>query len=247
MIAAILRAQLLSMRMGGRGRVFSVLTGLFWYGVWVIVACAVYLGVSGASADRLQIILPLGALAVCLYWQAMPILSASMGSALDMRKLMVYPVPHARLFQIEVLLRLTTGVEMLMVLAGSVAGMFHRSASMGWLSLPAVLIYIAFNLLLASGTRSLLERLLSRRKDSRAAGLRDFHAVDAAAFPVRDRPSSPPDGQLDPPDGERSLAVDRRRLGRTGTFRTARAAFPRRLDPARRMVRPHPIRTQPAL
>ena len=127
MIEAILRAQLLSMRMGGRGRVFSVLTGLFWYGVWVIVACAVYLGVSGASANRLQIFLPLGALAVCLYWQAMPILSASMGSALDMRKLMVYPVPHARLFQIEVLLRLTTGVEMLMVLAGSVAGMFHRS------------------------------------------------------------------------------------------------------------------------
>ncbi len=164
MIAAILRAQLLSMRMGGRGRVFSVITGLFWYGVWVVVACAVYLGISGASADRLRILLPLGALAVCLYWQAMPILSASMGSALDMRKLMVYPVPHARLFQVEVLLRLTTGVEMLMVLAGSVAGMFHRSVAMGWLSLPAVLIYVAFNLLLASGTRSLLERLLSKRK-----------------------------------------------------------------------------------
>ena len=163
MIAAILRAQLLSMSMGGRGRVFSVLTGLFWYGVWVIVACAVYLGIS-ASAGRLQIFLPLGALAVCLYWQAMPILSASMGSALDMRKLMVYPVPHARLFQVEVLLRLTTGIEMLMVLAGSVAGMFHRSAAMGWLALPAVLIYVVFNLLLASGTRSLLERLLSKRK-----------------------------------------------------------------------------------
>ena len=87
-----------------------------------------------------------------------------MGSALDMRKLMVYPVPHARLFQVEVLLRLTTGIEMLMVLAGSVAGMFHRSAAMGWLALPAVLIYVVFNLLLASGTRSLLERLLSKRK-----------------------------------------------------------------------------------
>ena len=94
----------------------------------------------------------------------MPILSASMGSGLDMRKLMVYPVPHAKLFQVEVLLRLTTGVEMLMVLAGVVAGLLHRSAIAGWLSLPAVLIYIAFNLLLASGTRSLLERLLSKRK-----------------------------------------------------------------------------------
>jgi ABC-2 type transport system permease protein len=130
----------------------------------VVAACAAFLGVSGASADRLRIFLPLGALGVCVYWQAMPILSASMGSALDMRKLMVYPVPHSKLFQVEVLLRLTTGVEMLMVLVGSVAGMFHNAGVTGWLSLPAVLIYIAFNLLLASGTRSLLERLLSKRK-----------------------------------------------------------------------------------
>jgi ABC-2 type transport system permease protein len=164
MIAAILRAQLLSLRIGSRGRVFGVITGLFWYGIWVVVACAAFLGVSGASAGRLRLWLPLGALGVFVYWQFMPILSASMGSALDMRKLMVYPMPHSRLFQVEVMLRLTTGVEMLMVLVGSVAGMFHKAGVTGWLALPAVLLYIAFNLLLASGTRSLLERLLSKRK-----------------------------------------------------------------------------------
>jgi ABC-2 type transport system permease protein len=164
MIAAILRAQLLSMRIGGRGRVLGIITGLLWYGLWVVAGCAVFLGVSGASAVRLQTFLPFGALAVCVYWQAMPILSASMGSGLDMRKLMVYPVPHAKLFQVELLLRLTTGLEMLMVLTGAVAGLVHRSPIAGWLALPAVLIYIAFNLLLASGTRSLLERLLSKRK-----------------------------------------------------------------------------------
>ena len=164
MIGAILRAQLLSMRKGSRGRVFGIITGLLWYGLWVVVACAAFLGVSGASAEKLRLLLPVGALAVCLYWQVMPILSASMGSSLDMRKLMVYPVPHAKLFQVEVLLRLTNGLEMLMVLTGSVAGLFQNPASAGWLGLPAVLIYIAFNLLLASGTRSLLERQLSKRK-----------------------------------------------------------------------------------
>jgi len=128
MIAAILRAQFLSMRMGSRGRVFGVITGLLWYGLWVVAGCAAFRGVSGASAERLRTLLPFGALAVCAYWQAMPILSASMGSGLDMRKLMVYPVPHAKLFQVEVLLRLTTGVEMLMVLVGTVAGLVHRSA-----------------------------------------------------------------------------------------------------------------------
>ena len=105
MIAAILRAQLLSMRMGGRGRLLGLITGLAWYGIWVIVACAAYLGVAGASAQQLARWLPLGALGICVYWQVMPILSASMGSALDMRKLMVYPVPHRKLFQVEVLLR----------------------------------------------------------------------------------------------------------------------------------------------
>src|SRR5664279_4739923 len=42
--------------------------------------------------------------------------------------------------------------------------MFHNPVVSGWLALPAVLLYIVFNLLLASGTRSLLERLLSKRK-----------------------------------------------------------------------------------
>src|SRR5471030_1514519 len=98
----------------------------------------------------------------------MPILSASMGSSLDMRKLLVYPAPHGKLFFVETLLRLTTGMEMVMVLAAGALGLLRNRAGGGWPALPrtlaAVLIYILFNLLLASGTRSLLVRLLSRRK-----------------------------------------------------------------------------------
>ena len=94
----------------------------------------------------------------------MPILSASMGSSLDMRKLLVYPAPHGKLFLVEVLLRLTTGMEMLMVLAGASPAVPQRRAYGRLVALPAVLLYIVFNLLLASGTRSLLERLLSKRK-----------------------------------------------------------------------------------
>ena len=60
MIAAILRAQLLSMRMGGRGRVFSVITGLVWYGIWVVAGCAAYLGVSGASAREAAVLAAAG-------------------------------------------------------------------------------------------------------------------------------------------------------------------------------------------
>ncbi len=164
MIAAILRAQWLSMRMGGRGRAFAVVTGLVWYGLWVVVACAAYLWIAVAPAPLLETYLPLGALGVFLYWQVMPILSASMGSALDMRKLMLYPVPLPKLFLVEVLLRLTTGGEVLLVVLAALIGLWRNPAPSSWLAVPGVLLFIAFNLVLASGTRSLLERLLSKRK-----------------------------------------------------------------------------------
>lgn len=165
MIAAILRAQWLSMRMGGhRGRSFNILTGLIWYGVWVVAASLAFRLVSTAPIGPLRTFLPLALLGVCLYWQVMPIMSASMGSALDLRKLLAYPIPHGKLFQVEVLLRLTTGAEMLLVLVGGVAGLFRNPATRGWMAVIPVLLFVVFNLLLASGARSLLERLLSKRK-----------------------------------------------------------------------------------
>jgi hypothetical protein len=108
MIAAILRAQWLSMRFAGRrGAVLSVITGAGWYGLWTAVGIAVYVFFSRMTVDTLRVLLPLGLLGLCVYWQAVPVLSASMGSSLDLRKLRIYPVTHGRLFQVEVLLRIT--------------------------------------------------------------------------------------------------------------------------------------------
>ncbi|MBZ5726539.1 MAG: hypothetical protein LAP87_16255 [Acidobacteriia bacterium] len=169
MIAAILRAQLLSMRVGAsRGAVLSVITGAIWYGFWVFLSSLAAVFTARADAATLHRYLPIGFLAVCFYWQVIPILSASMGSALDMRKLLVYPAPHGRLFLVEVLLRLVNGVEMTMVLVAGAAGLSLNRAAGGWGALARlaapVLLFILFNVLLASGMRSVLERLLSRRK-----------------------------------------------------------------------------------
>jgi len=165
-VAAILRAQWLSMRMTAnrRGAILSLITGAIWYGLWTVAATVAFYTLSRADAGQLRLWIPVGLLAVCLYWQAMPILSASMGSSLDLRKLRIYPAPHGKLFYVEVLLRLTTGLEMLLVLAAGVAALFRNPLTRGWYSLVPALIFILFNLLLASGTRSLLERLLSRRR-----------------------------------------------------------------------------------
>jgi ABC-2 type transport system permease protein len=53
---------------------------------------------------------------------------------------------------------------MVLVLAGGVAGLFRNPATRGWLAIVPVALFVLFNLLLASGARSLLERLLSKRK-----------------------------------------------------------------------------------
>jgi len=147
-----------------RGAILSIITGAVWYGIWTAFAIAAYFFLSAASAEVLRTMVPLWLLGVCLYWQVMPILSASMGSSLDLRKLRIYPAPHGKLFYIEVLLRLTTGVEALLVLIAMVAALFRNPLTRGWYAIVPVLLYIVFNLLLASGTRSLLERLLSKRR-----------------------------------------------------------------------------------
>jgi ABC-2 type transport system permease protein len=166
MIAAILRAQFLSMRFGGI--TVSWIARIVWYGIWTIVGAAAYLLASNIDADRLHGMLPWAFLAICAYWQMMPILSATMGAGLDLRKLMVYPVPHRQLFLVEVLLRFTSGAEMLLVLGGMMGGLAANAETGGWTKIPRLLavavIFVLFNVLLASGTRSLLERLLARRK-----------------------------------------------------------------------------------
>jgi ABC-2 type transport system permease protein len=169
MIAAILRAQLLSMRPGAsRGLGLGLLSAFFWYGFWLFVSIAATFFAAHAPASMLQYALPLGFMGICIYWQAIPVLSASMGSSLDLRKLLVYPAPHEKLFQIELLLRVTNALEMLMVLTGGVVGLARNRASGGLAILPsltgAAVVFALFNLLLASGMRSLLERLLARRK-----------------------------------------------------------------------------------
>jgi ABC-2 type transport system permease protein len=169
----LLRAQLLSIRsfrLGSsrRGAVFSLIVAAIWYGFWALVALAAFNFTSAAPAGLLRAYLPAGFLIVFLYWQVAPMMSASMGASLDFRKLLVYPIPHRKLFFIEVLLRLTTCVEMLLVMAGGLAGLLLNPAAAGWGALPrlapAVLLFVAFNLLLAAGLRSLLERLLSRKR-----------------------------------------------------------------------------------
>lgn len=166
MIGAILRAQWLSMRWGGRrGATWSIVTACLWYGFWCSVALVISALAHSAGSVELAKDLPLAFLLIFLYWQIVPVISASMGSGLDMRKVLVYPTPHGKLFLVEVLLRLTTGGEMLLVLAGGGIGlMLNPNGGSAFAVLVSILIWVILNAVLASGLRSLLERLLARRR-----------------------------------------------------------------------------------
>ena len=173
MIAAILRAQWLSMRLRlgsqRRGAILSIFTAVVWYGFWVFLAVlAEQFAEIGESADKQLVALPIGLMLVFLYWQLAPLISASLGASLDLKKLLVYPVPHRKLFAIEVLLRLTTGAEMMLLLAGSLIGLLRNPVFGGAARAPRLvlsyLLFVLFNLLLAAGVRNLLERLLAHKR-----------------------------------------------------------------------------------
>lgn len=173
LIRAILWAQWKSIRIlrfssGKRGVLFSAITSLLWYGFWAMLA----VGLGSFAADPqeqkdVELLFPAILIFVILYWQLAPILVASLGASLDLKKLLVYPIPIGNLFWVEVMLRITTGIEMILLLTGGAIGLLLSPAFGGWSKAPRIiaplLLFVIFNLLLAAGVRGLVERLLSRK------------------------------------------------------------------------------------
>lgn len=167
-------------RASAGGLVFTILIGIAWYGAFVFLAAGIgSLMANPRELSTIEKVLPSGLLIAFLYWQAIPILMVSMGSSLDLKKLLAYPIPATQLFAIEVLLRVTTGIEVLVVLAGAGIGMLFNPGFRFWAPLW-LLPFVLFNLFVSAGVRDLLGRLLARK---RIRELVVFLFVIAAALP----------------------------------------------------------------
>jgi ABC-2 type transport system permease protein len=162
------------------GAAWSAVVALIWYGLWIAAAFA-FLRVFSNPDDLpiIRVALPGGLLLIFLYWQVVPLMLATTGSSLDLRKLRAYPIPDGQLFSIEVLLRVTAGIEMVLVLAGITIGAMLNPALAKW-SLLAAVAYVTFNLIIAVGLRDMLARLLARK---RIRELVFFFLISAAALP----------------------------------------------------------------
>ncbi|MGP0070994.1 MAG: hypothetical protein ACLPWF_03565 [Bryobacteraceae bacterium] len=162
------------------GLLFTSLLTAFWYGAFAFLA--VFAGILLSKPDELDSfhkILPPALLVCFLYWQVIPVLLSSMGASLDLRKLLVYPIPKPALFAIEVILRVTTGVEMLLILTGAAVGLFVNPRVPFWAPFSLVL-FVFFNLFCSTGVRDLLVRLLAHK---RVREIVIFLVVLSAALP----------------------------------------------------------------
>jgi ABC-2 type transport system permease protein len=151
-------------RGSGAGMALAGLMALFWYGLWFVLSVAAHSFAAAAPAANLAHALPRVLMFVLFYWQLSPVLTASLGVSLALEKLLVYPIPFRQLFTIEVLLRLSTSIEVLILLCGVSTGLARNPAIPAWSPLLALAVYAASNLLLSAGLRQALERLLARKR-----------------------------------------------------------------------------------
>lgn len=151
-------------RTGKFGLAFTILITMFWYGLWVMGAVAVSSLVSEArDMQLLYRFLAPGLFLALLYWQIIPILMVSTGASLQIRRLMVYPIPRSKLFQLEVMLRVTTAIEMLLLIIGATVGLLRNPVMPVWHAI-AFVPYLAFNLYLSTGIRDVITRMLAWRR-----------------------------------------------------------------------------------
>lgn len=159
------RAVLHGLRRGARaGSILAAIVLAAWYAGWA--ALAVLAGVVASRPDGVQhlaALLPQGLFFATLYWQLTPVLLASQGASLELKKLLAFPIPQGRLFALEVLLRTSTCLEMLLLTTGLAAGLVLNPALRSAAAPFCMLLFALFNLLAGAGLKYQLERWLSRK------------------------------------------------------------------------------------
>jgi ABC-2 type transport system permease protein len=169
-ILALVRVQIRSLlnsmryQQGGGGLKVSVTIATLWYGIWIFAAvgCAALPRIVGT--EDIESVLSGVLLFIMAYWQLAPLLTLSLGVSLDARKLTIYPVSIPTLFAVECLLRLGTGSEMLLLLAGFLGGLAAAGSPHVAELTVGFTLFAAFNVFLSAGVRNFIERVFHQRR-----------------------------------------------------------------------------------
>ncbi|HVW09769.1 MAG TPA: hypothetical protein VHC90_14370 [Bryobacteraceae bacterium] len=147
---------------------FSVITTLLFYSMFAFFGFSMVLVFSSPDlVGRFLQIISGTLLLMTVYWQVGPVITASFGASIDLRKLMAYPIPRRQLFLVEVLLRAMTSFDMCLVLAGITIGLL-RNPLFGWRAAPCVVggaaAFVVMNVLFSAGVKSWMERFFVRAR-----------------------------------------------------------------------------------
>lgn len=166
-VQAILWAQFRTVRnylpRTSMGAALVWLLGAAWYALFVAIAAGLAASLPHILMKELPRSLALMLFFLFLFWQIFPLMTLNTGWSLDLRRLLVYPIRERTLFGIEVLLRITTALETLVLLAGIMIGLM-RHARVSTFSPLFLLLYLPFNLFLSLAIRETLLRFFRRRK-----------------------------------------------------------------------------------
>lgn len=141
----------------------SILISTLWYGVWLSLAGICWVTPHYIGVADLEEALPGLLLFAMGYWQLSPIVTLSLGVSIDMRKLTYYPVPTPTLFVVECLLRIWTGIEIIVVLCGLFLGLITAGSAHPVLLAVAFVLFVTLNVFLSAGMRNLIERIFRKR------------------------------------------------------------------------------------
>ena len=141
----------------------SVALSVLWYAMWggaaaLAAATPNMIGVQDVESALAGVLL-----FVMGYWQLSPLVTLSLGVSLDMRKLALYPTSIPTLFAVECLLRIWSGLEMILILFGLWLGLVTAGTAHPWLMTLAFAVFIAWNVLFSAGMRNLIERVFQKR------------------------------------------------------------------------------------
>lgn len=145
------------------GSMIMWVLSFLWYALFVTAGVFLAIKIPSIAIVDLQQWIPFGLLVVFLYWQIVPLFTLSSGWSLQLNKLQVYPVSTSSLFGIEVLLRVTSGPEMLVLLLGSTIGLL-RHAEIPWWAALMLLLFIPLNLFLQLAVRDFILHSFQRNR-----------------------------------------------------------------------------------
>ncbi len=144
----------------------SVLMSLFtalWYAFFVFFAILAAFVLPQLDPKTLRDVLPICLLGFFLYSQTIPLFTLSTGWSLQINKLRCYPIRDSALFDLEVLLRLTTTPETVILILGAAVGLLRRPGIPIWAPF-CLLLFIPFNLLLQLAAREFVLHAFQRNR-----------------------------------------------------------------------------------